>query len=235
MSPLRAVLDDLTALFAQRDTRLWGVLLGSLVLQVGYWYIGGAGPGGPRDPLAAATSVTWAVLLLFLLPALLWRWLGLSLGDAGLRRGDARAGLRLTLVGVALVVPVAFLATLDPALRATYPLPGPEVAGDPGRFLVWAALYSAYYLSYEFFYRGFLLRGVEPFWGAGPAIWLQTAASTLLHLGKPLAETLAAIPAGLLFGVLAVRTRSLLYPILIHLALGLAVDLFSAWRQGAFG
>ena len=61
---------------------------------------------------------------------------------------------------------------------------------------------------------------------------MQTVASTLVHLGKPLPETLAAIPFGLLFAVLAVRGRSLVWPILLHLVIGLSTDVWSLHHQG---
>jgi membrane protease YdiL (CAAX protease family) len=69
-------------------------------------------------------------------------------------------------------------------------------------------------------------------WGLGAAVWLQAVASALVHLGKPLAETLAAIPFGLVFAVLAIRSRSLLWPILLHLLIGLMTDLFALHYQG---
>jgi len=93
-------------------------------------------------------------------------------------------------------------------------------------------IYALYYIAFEFFYRGFLLRVVETSWGPGPAIWVQTLASTLVHLGKPMPEVLAAIPAGLVFGALALRSRSILYPALLHLSIGVATDLFSLAHQG---
>jgi membrane protease YdiL (CAAX protease family) len=63
---------------------------------------------------------------------------------------------------------------------------------------------------------------------------------------EPLPEMLLAIPFGLIFAVLALRSRSLLWPILLHLIIGLSNDLFSlaaakrelgyqpplSWQQG---
>ena len=77
-----------------------------------------------------------------------------------------------------------------------------------------------------------MLRVIEPVWGLSAAIWTQTLASTLIHLGKPPAETFAALFAGLLFAVLAVRGRSLLYPIVLHLVIGISTDVFVLAQQG---
>ena len=56
--------------------------------------------------------------------------------------------------------------------------------------------------------------------------------ATLVHLGKPLAEVMAAAPASILFAVIAVRSRSILYSLLLHLAIGLALDLAVLARSG---
>ena len=47
-----------------------------------------------------------------------------------------------------------------------------------------------------------------------------------------LTEAFAALLAGFLFAVLAVRSRSLLYPIILHLVIGLSTDVFSLAYQG---
>lgn len=206
----------------------------AVLLQVGYWYLGAPGPATPRDPVHALRSVLWAALFLGMVPALLARPLGLDLRGLGLRAGDRQLGLSVVLLGLPVVVLIGWLGTADPAVRSAYPWPGSWAASSALAFTAWGAFYALYYLAYEFFYRGFMLHGLEPALGRYGSLWLQAVASTLLHLGKPLAETLAALPAGLLFGLVALRTRSLLYVVLLHLALGLTTDLFSLLRAGSF-
>jgi membrane protease YdiL (CAAX protease family) len=223
---------DVARLFPRNDST--SVLLAAAVLlQVAYWYFGAPGPATPRDPAHALRSVLWAVLLLGLLPLLLARPMGLDPKRLGLRLGDLAAGRQALALGLLIVVPVGYLAAGHPSIRLAYPWPGDWAGASAPAFAAWAASYSLYYLSYEFFYRGFLLHGLEPVLGRFGSLWLQTVASTLLHLGKPLVETVAALPAGLIFGLVALRTRSLLYVVAIHLALGLATDLFSLMRGGA--
>ena len=77
-----------------------------------------------------------------------------------------------------------------------------------------------------------MLRVLADHWGLEAAVWTQALLSTLIHLGKPPAETLAAFPAGFLFALLAVRTQSLLWPILLHLIIGLVTDATVLGRQG---
>jgi membrane protease YdiL (CAAX protease family) len=51
-------------------------------------------------------------------------------------------------------------------------------------------------------------------------------ASCLVHIGKPAAETYSSILGGLMWGVLAFRSRSIVYGLVIHWLLGVALDLF---------
>jgi uncharacterized protein len=207
----------------------------SLALQAAYWTLGSPGPqlaGAPRGLGTAAAAVGWAALLLLVLPLavlLLRRDMPPTLR---LGWGDWRFGLTVTAaVGAVAAVALGLGARL-PDVQATYPWPGAWAGTTALHLLAWAGLYGIYYVAFEFFYRGFLLRTLEGAWGLPAAIWVQTVASTLVHLGKPLPETLAAIPFGLLFAVLAVRGRSLLWPILLHLAIGLSTDVWSLRQQG---
>lgn len=234
--PLRGLLRDARELLPRGEALLWFGLVAAVLLQVGYWYLGSPGPTllrfAPRDPRTALLGVLWAAVLLGLAPVAIWRAWGRSVRELGLRLGDWRAGLPLAGALALLAAPLLWLGTADPAVQATYPWPGAWAGRSVPRLLAWTGLYALYYLSFELFYRGFLLRLVTPFWGPRAALWLQATCATLIHLGKPLAETLAAFPASLLFGLLAVRTRSLLWPVLLHLAIGLVTDLASLQRQG---
>lgn len=69
---------------------------------------------------------------------------------------------------------------------------------------------------WEFLWRGFFLFGLARVIGPGPAIFIQAIPFALLHLGKPEVETLTTIFGGAGFGFVAWRTRSCLYPIVIH-------------------
>ena len=218
--------------------RKLGVFVGlSLVVQIGYWYLGSPGPqlaGVERTLASAVTNIAWAVGLLLLIPLLAaWR-LKLPLGKIRFGRGDVRFGVRTTLPLALIIVGLLFFGARDSALQHTYPWPGDWLASGGITIFLWTILYALYYVAFEFFYRGFLMRGLETFWGLNTAIWVQMMASVLIHLGKPWVETVAAVPAGLLFAVLAVRSRSLLYPILLHLIIGLSTDLFSLYHQGLF-
>lgn len=213
------------------------------VAAVACWYVGHPGPqlvpqaigleAAPvRDFDAGLRNVLWTLALYVGLPALAMVLMRDSLRAAGLAAGDPVYGLRALLVVSALTVPIMWLSAGDPAIQATYPWAGEW----PGRSLVnlvtWLGLLLVFTFSFEFFFRGFLIHALRPHVGVGVAIWVQAIAATLVHLGKPLPETIAALPASLLFGLMAVRSRSILYNALLHLVVAGSTDVFVLVHQG---
>ena len=69
-----------------------------------------------------------------------------------------------------------------------------------------------------------LLFGLRRQIGDATANLTQTALSVLAHFGRPLPETLAAIPAGLVFGAIDLRVGSVWYLALVHWIVGVSVD-----------
>ncbi len=234
---LRALLGDLASLFTRRGSRTWFLLSAATVLQVAFWYLATPGPQligyAPRDLPTAAVGITWSLVTLLAVPALLFTTTGGTLREMGLTRGDPRFGWPAVGVCALVAVPLVALASGGASeLAAAYPWAGTEIGRSLGTLAGWAVLYALYYLAFEAFYRGFLLRALEAPFGTSLAVWLQAFAATLVHLGKPLPEVLAALPASLLFGVLAVRSRSIFYPALVHLAIGLTLDVALLARAG---
>ncbi|MFO7546841.1 MAG: CPBP family intramembrane glutamic endopeptidase [Trueperaceae bacterium] len=238
MTPVRAlrgVLADVAALAPRGDTT-WFLLLAAVVLQAAFWYLATPGPsvlgGAGREPLSAFSTVAWTAVTLLLVPMLLLRWVGVRPAEAGLRVGDARFGLSAVAALALVAVPLLVLASGDASLQAAYPWAGAWPGERWATLATWAAVYALYYVSFEFFYRGFVLNLVGAPWGAAAAMWLQVVMATLVHLGKPLPEMIAAAPASLVFGVIAVRSRSVLYPALLHWIIGLTLDVAVLARQG---
>ena len=75
-----------------------------------------------------------------------------------------------------------------------------------------------------------MLFSLERRYDALLAILVQTIPSAIVHIGKPVAESFAAIVAGVAFGYLSWRTRSILYPFVLHAVVGIATDAFVTWR-----
>jgi len=142
-------------------------------------------------------------------------------------RWPTRGWLVLSLVAAPLVGGAA--ALLGP--RLAEPFFGPlSAASTDLTSLVPALVFAlANATMEEVAFRGALLRWLTPATGAMNALALQAFIFGLAHgvgtdfIGSPLPVMAATAVAGLLLGALALRTRSLLLPIAIHLALDIPV------------
>lgn len=168
-----------------------------------------------------------ALLLLGVLPVVVLRFgFGMKLSEMGICLGDWRFGLKFLAVAIPLSAPVLYLSSLDPAFQREYPLT--KLAGQTaGTWVLWELTYLLYYIGWEVYFRGALLFGLEERIGAGGALLFQTAISTLVHIGKPVGELVGAAPGGLLIGALALRTRSVLWPLLFHWYMGATMDVLA--------
>ncbi len=134
--------------------------------------------------------------------------------------------LATVLTVVFLVIPSAYNSSFMPDVLAEYPLPRSLLQDQQLLPIYILALFALYYIAWEFFFRGFLLFGLKDKYGAFPAILIQTISSCLVHIDKPPAEIVGSIPFGILFGVIALRTKSIWVVVVIHAALGIFNDLF---------
>ena len=131
-----------------------------------------------------------------------------SPAEYGFGLGDWKAGLVLTGIVIAVAALLLwYFAKSDPSMGEYYTrLLKPELP------------YNAFLdlIGWEFMFRGWLLFLYARKYGPADALWLQAVPFALAHLGKPQLETLSTIFGGYLFGLVAWRTKSFLYPFLIH-------------------
>lgn len=171
-----------------------------------------------------------AFLLMFVVPFLVVKLVfKQDLCEFGFQLGDARYGLRVLVIALPILLLSAYAGSLDPAIQAEYPLAKSAIGHVP-LFLLAELFYLIFYLGWEFLFRGFMLFGLEERHGAVLAILVQMIPSAIVHIGKPASESFAAIAAGLVFGYVAFRTRSILYPLLLHAIVGVGTDVFVALR-----
>ena len=103
---------------------------------------------------------------------------------------------------------------------------------DWNQFLVYESGILVYLISWEFIWRGFMLFGLKDKFGFY-AVLIQMIPFVILHNGKPVPETFGAIVGGIALGVLALRTNSILYCILTHSGVMIAIDVISTLRYRA--
>lgn len=133
----------------------------------------------------------------------------------------------------ALILPAVVIASRTEAFRHTYPFY--RLASRSSFDLwTWEILYAVQFLSLEFFFRGFLLQGLRRALGAN-AIFVMIVPYCMIHYGKPMAETLGAVGAGLILGTLAMRTRSIWGGVMIHVGVAWTMDLLAIAQCPASG
>lgn len=147
--------------------------------------------------------------------------------EYGVKLGTWKEGLAL----VAITFPIIALALLYPAsqtpeMRAFYPFD--KSAGlSAGSFIQFELIRGLFfYTAWEFFFRGFMLFGLRRYVGDWLAICIQTIPSCLWHIGMPTGEIFSSIAGGILFGMMALRTQSILWPLLLHYLIGVGLDFF---------
>lgn len=143
--------------------------------------------------------------------------------DYGFQFGDWKAGLVITVGSLAILLPVLWLLVHgDANMQKYYDTP----LNMPLPLYTFLEIFG-----WEFIFRGWLTFGYARKFGAD-ALWIQAVPFALMHLSKPEVETLSTIFGGFVFGWVAYRTKSFIYPFLIHWGIFSFVVLTA---RGAFG
>ena len=228
-------LKELTLSFDKDEAIL---LLGSTLLVVVYLYRGGddwfaemagasLGDNAHFDYYRHLYKHIAALVLFGVIPAIAFgKGLGRKLKDNGFCAGDVAFGLKFLAGGIIILPVFLYFNSGSEAMMAEYPLT--KLAGKSvAWFILWEFTYLIYYIGFESFFRGSLFFPLVDKYGAWPAILITTMFSTFQHIGKPEAETISVIAAGVIFGAVAYRIRSFLYVLILHWYIGILTDGFS--------
>jgi len=220
--------------FKKQDIHTYVLLLSAPVLLTIYRYHAYPGfftPdfdfGLPADQNLSVNQFIRFFGLFFVLPALYIKFvMKRPLSDFGLGLGDVKTGLKI----LAFLIPVIFVAIYFaadmPDVRSEYPL-AKSLLHDRSHIAFYELAYVLlYYIAWEFYFRGVLLFGLKDRFGALNAILIQTISSCLVHIGKPEGEIIGSIIVGIIFGIIALRTRSIWYVVILHALIGVLTDLF---------
>ena len=125
----------------------------------------------------------------------------------GFRLGDWKTGLLLTAGSLVLALPVLWLVVRgNESMRIYY----------QGLINSSLPVYTFFDLiGWEFLFRGWLTFAYVEKYGSD-GLWLQAVPFALAHISKPEIETLSTIFGGYVFGWIAWKSNSFLYPFLIH-------------------
>ncbi len=201
-------------------------------------YLGTFTEGGKFGFLAPSLyQFAVTLVLFFLLPILIVTGvLREKPADYGWQSGNRKTGWLVLTWGVPLVLLMAWLSSAKPEFKDHYPIFISQISDFTLQgqnitvFILYEFTYIFYYIGWEFFFRGFALFGLKDEIGVAPALLFQAVLSTLLHISKPTPELIVALPGGIIFGLVALRCRSLKSVIIAHWLLGFSLDLFILLR-----
>ncbi len=188
------------------------------------------------DNAQISRLANWVMILsafYFIVPVLVIKiLLKEDLRNYGLLWKGAFKSYWLYLAMLGIMIPLVAYFSTTPSFQARYPFYGLT----PGEklfpyFWIWEGLYLLQFFALEFFFRGFMVHGLKHRFGIY-SVLVMTIPYCMIHFGKPLPETLAAIIAGLALGALSLKSRSILLGICIHYSVGLMMDLAALYQKG---
>lgn len=146
-----------------------------------------------------------------------------SPADFGFSPVESVRGYRLVGILYAAALPLFIIAAQMPVFRQYYPIQK-QAAYDWGFFGYYELTYGMYLFCWEFFFRGFMLFGISRSIGWF-AVIPQAVAFGIMHIGKPGPEIFASFAAGLILGIIALRSKSFVPCFVLHWASALTFDL----------
>jgi len=187
-------------------------------------------------PIPLPELKRWSLFCFFLWfvgPALLcFTLFRVRLRDIGFSVKGIHRHLPLYFLLYLCVLPLVWLASRDPEFLRTYPFADSARDGLPA-LIKWELIYGLQFFSLEFFFRGFVIFILAKRWGMN-AVFIMVVPYCMIHFHKPLPEAIGAIGAGILLGILALKTRSIFGGILIHWAVAITMDVMAILGSGGF-
>ena len=146
----------------------------------------------------------------------------------GFRLKSCRPHLLIYSMIIVVMVPILWFASASPNFYRFYPM---YIPMSMGMWFLYEVSYMAQFFCVEFYFRGFTLFRLEPRFGYH-ASTIMVVPYAFLHIHKPFPEALASIVAGLVLGMLALKSRSIWPGVVIHCIVAFCMDWFALIRSG---
>ena len=237
---IKKELIDLKNIIFSLDRKVVTIFLSIAVLQTISWYITSRSffrynifPSYDSNPnIYLIEYLYWFIgdfITFLILPVLIIRFvIKEKISGYGMKAGDWQTGLKLSVIFLLIMLPLVWFFSSSPDFVSNYPqLLSVRTAWN--LFFIYEAGMLIYMFAWEFIWRGFTLFGLEEKFGYY-AVLIQMIPFVILHNGKPMAETFGAILGGIALGVLAFRTRSFLYGVIVHIGIMFSIDLICTLR-----
>ena len=172
----------------------------------------------------------WTIILFLILPAIIVKVVFKKrLSDYGLKLKIKRQYYAIYLGMFMIVLPFVIYASTRTDFRAIYPFFRGAFNSPASDIIIWEVAYLSTFVALEFFFRGFLVLGLEKNFGK-LAIWVAMVPYVMLHFHKPPLEAFGAIFAGLILGEVSQRTRSILGGVFVHVGVAATMDFLALNR-----
>ena len=175
-----------------------------------------------------------SVFFYFVVPALVLKFvLKKRLRDYGLNFHLEKGFWKLLVQCILVMLPLVYLMSMTSGFTARYPFlrvyDGSPYLGST--LLIWESIYFLQFFGLEFFFRGFLLHSLKPSVG-GYSIFAMMVPYCMIHWGKPMPETFAAIFAGIFLGFLSYRNGNIWMGMALHCSVALSMDVMALFNKG---
>ncbi|HMT08457.1 MAG TPA: CPBP family intramembrane metalloprotease [Pyrinomonadaceae bacterium] len=156
-----------------------------------------------------------------------------KLSEIGLAAKVEPGFLKLLGICIAIMLPLVYLMSLTESFSSKYPfLQFYDVDPNIGTtLLIWELIYFAQFFGLEFFFRGFLVHSLKPSLGFY-SVLVMMVPYVMIHFQKPMAETFAAIFAGLFLGWISYKNGTIWLGLVLHCTVALSMDILALYHKG---
>lgn len=152
--------------------------------------------------------------------------------DFGLNFHIEKGFLKYYIPFMLFMVLMVFMVSFTEAFQSKYPFYNISSTSELfPRFLIWELLYVSQFFCLEFFFRGFMVKGLQKKFGVF-SILIMTIPYCMIHFGKPMPETIGSVFAGLILGYISYKGKGIVPGFLMHITVALSMDVFALWQKG---
>ena len=131
---------------------------------------------------------------------------------------------------ILVVLPLVVLVSFSKSFSEHYPL-YQDAGSSLIALIIWELSYGLYFVIIEFFFRGFMVFSLARYIGS-LSIFVMNIPYVMIHFGKPAAETIGSIIAGIALGTLSLRTRSIFGGVIVHITIAYGMDIMALIQKG---
>lgn len=179
----------------------------------------------------------WVLLTLvfyFVIPGLAIKfYFKEPLSDYGLNFNFERGFFKIYLQCAAIMLPLVYWMSMTASFAERYPYL--HIYNDDPymgtSLLAWELLYFSQFFGLEFFFRGFFVHSLKPSIGVYSVLAMMVP-YCMIHFGKPLPESFAAILAGIFLGWLSYKYKNIFLGLLLHCTVAFSMDTLALYHKG---